>query len=274
MATNDTVSLPDVPATWQEILAFVMETEPDAVIAGGAIRDLYLGISSTKDLDIIIPVSGWSEPGNKQSAAAVREPLIAAAIQMAGTSVGLSFDATRALSYGVLFPDVLEVVELPSFMGLDIPCQFVFVDNVGTRATAGRNFSSMSSREVAEALVSRADFGICQIGWTFPTKKKKEWPTGGFVITEAFQEDAAARCFTLRNVTAPLWMHRDRLERFAMRAGFRGWDARISDAARKVLRARREVEEPVYTDKRLDSEEAIWRAIMAQRWKESLDCAE
>lgn len=46
--------LADIPPWWCELLAKIHETCPSAIIAGGALRDLYIG-PTPKDLDIFLP---------------------------------------------------------------------------------------------------------------------------------------------------------------------------------------------------------------------------
>lgn len=59
MSGLQTIPMP-VPPLWTEVLELIRQDYPSAIIAGGALRDLYHGIE-IKDVDIFIPVDAlWS----------------------------------------------------------------------------------------------------------------------------------------------------------------------------------------------------------------------
>lgn len=49
-----------IPANWQDVLCKIRAVYPNAIIGGGALRDLHHG-KPAKDIDIFIPVSIWAE---------------------------------------------------------------------------------------------------------------------------------------------------------------------------------------------------------------------
>lgn len=51
-----------IPAEWQMLLYRIQRKEPRAIIAGGALRDHYLG-RPVSDLDIFVPVGGGDAAG-------------------------------------------------------------------------------------------------------------------------------------------------------------------------------------------------------------------
>lgn len=49
------------PDLWEAVLAHVRETHPEAIVAGGCVRDFILG-KPAKDIDIMVPERGRSTP--------------------------------------------------------------------------------------------------------------------------------------------------------------------------------------------------------------------
>ena len=53
-------SVDDIPSSWRELLGEIREVAPDAVIAGGALRDRDNG-RPIKDLDVFVQIEGERE---------------------------------------------------------------------------------------------------------------------------------------------------------------------------------------------------------------------
>src|ERR1035437_7664894 len=56
------ITVQEIPQDWKDVLARVQGAFPGAIIAGGALRDLYHG-KPVKDVDIFIPIENFGIQG-------------------------------------------------------------------------------------------------------------------------------------------------------------------------------------------------------------------
>jgi hypothetical protein len=172
-----------VPEAWTEAVDWVREaTGGDAVLAGGALRDLVNGVE-IKDLDIFVP---WS----LEAYNGMRERL-----RLEGATLG-QYVPPFAASYG----SMKDVIAILGFEFRGLPLNIIFL-------------SSEEEKFSVYSVISRIDFGICQIGMN---------REGILQVTPAFLNDLTRKTFTnLRFGDEP--RARRRWERISQK--YPGWRA-------------------------------------------------
>lgn len=155
------ISMKDIPTDWLDILAEIQVVCPSAVIAGGALRDLWLGVP-VKDIDIFIECGGMDEAEGLFQKLGGQPP-------EKEWDAGLS-DVTEAGLYPESMKEVILVEDYPRETKDGLPVQLIFVNWKTHRITA------------------RFDIGICRIA------------TDGTTLTvdEGFDEDVMNKALNIR----------------------------------------------------------------------------
>jgi hypothetical protein len=154
----------EVPAAWLEVLSTIQAVFPEAILAGGCLRDLVLG-GEVKDLDVFIP--------HKMDGGDVIDWILGSESKMAHLAVqqGWTFGQILIGGYGTLGTEVKLCQEffLPDLIN---PLQVIHM--------AMPEFTTLS-------VLSRMDFGACQLAVT----------ADGPYMTKAAAEDILSRRITL-----------------------------------------------------------------------------
>lgn len=173
-----------VPATWRIVLRSVQDHYPEAVIAGGAIRDLLTG-RAPKDIDIFIN-------GALRSAMGVRDVMWDEFITQPKMVINPEFcDYTIALD-GVEFAMEIDVPGFP------LPVQLIAMTDPVTMISA----------------VERIDFGICRAAYD----------GSNIFLAKEFTHDLAHEQFTLVTTERSPEALKRSMERYMrLQAKFPGW---------------------------------------------------
>lgn len=161
----------DIYATleaWSPILADVQRITPSAVVAGGALRDLFLG-GEIKDLDIFVPVSESKGYGP-------------------GATEGSPWHATKHLvtmEYQTGMRTEVAAVEEFTHKDLAIPVQIIHLTFEG-----GWRFPIDT--------IGRMDFDACRVAWDGETlfgsmNIDEAWRTKTFTLVHCEDEAQAVR---------------------------------------------------------------------------------
>ena len=155
------IDMKDIPPEWLDILEEIQVVCPSAVIAGGALRDLWFGVP-VKDIDIFIECGGMDEAEGlfKKLGGVMPEK---------EWSGGLE-DVTEAGLYPESMREVVLVEDYPRQTEGGLPVQLIFVNWKTHRITA------------------RFDIGICRIATDGNT----------LIVDEGFEEDAANETLNIR----------------------------------------------------------------------------
>tara|TARA_Y100001001_G_scaffold163782_1_gene193797 strand:+ start:1135 stop:1761 length:627 start_codon:yes stop_codon:yes gene_type:complete len=151
------IDLKDIPASWLGVLEDIQKVCPSAVLAGGALRDLYHGVE-VKDLDIFIQAGDEAESWGLFEKLGGKRPK-----DFTEFGYGLQ-DLSDMDSDGGAYPrSMQEVILVENYVGenpTDIPVQLIFV-----------NWNTARIHE-------RFDIGICRVSTdgvkVFVSKEFKE----------------------------------------------------------------------------------------------------
>lgn len=181
----------DIPAEWKEALSVIKDVCPDAMIAGGALRDLDNG-REVKDIDVFFssgdPEAYW-----------LRVVKLCVALGVDAPNIDLE---GRAEDYGPITPTILG--------------QFV-------AKRAGKlpiNLIGANTNITELRLCERMDFGICRIAWDGSGPIFRHW---------TYEQDKAAQVFHLDAINPETTESRS-VERYnRLVEKYAGWPLKIED---------------------------------------------
>jgi len=169
------LAIGEVPGPHRAALRFVRNSFPEAILAGGSLRDWLLG-RPIKDYDFFVDASKHSPEEVATIMAEIADRIVDAPGGLRAHCYHVHrFE--RPVDYDLLFAGVREVWDLAPGVGGISHLQVIVVDFA----------EGFSLQQVA----MRADFGICRIAWDGTT----------LLVTPDFMADMQGREFTLRTGT-------------------------------------------------------------------------
>lgn len=182
----------NLPPTWATALARIQMVTPDAVIAGGALRDTLLG-RPVKDIDVFA------------SSEFVASRAVALELHRLFDCPAKIVISEAWAEYNAMLDGVACAVEVSPDNITGLPLQVILMDHPVTMQSA----------------VERIDFGLCRVA-----HNGKE-----LFLHPDFVHDQLHECFTIRRCrnAAQLWRSRGRHVR--LQAKYQGWPLVLTAAA-------------------------------------------
>lgn len=178
-----------LPPTWAEALGKVQELMPDAVIAGGALRDMILG-RPVKDIDVFAYRRTW------RTATELKAWLQAI---LGGTGKIVINEAYA--TYREAIDSVVFAVEVSAFNITGLPFQVIAMDHPVTMQSA----------------VERIDLGMCRVAHN--GKELYQHPD--------FIHDRANECFTIRRCNNVAQLERTKERYTRLQVKYMGWPLKV-----------------------------------------------
>lgn len=192
------IKFSDIPATWLQVLEDIQKVCPSAVLAGGALRDLWHD-RPVKDIDIFIGVGGIDEAQAQFEKLGGEPPDEGWEVQLADIA-----DA------GIYPESMKEVILVEDYVGdnpTGIPVQLIFV-----------NWNT-------QYITDRFDFGICRI----------MTDGGSLKVCHTFEEDSANKALNIRRCNNK-WMLAASISRILrMKEKYKDWDFRLEGVKLKEV---------------------------------------